>query len=274
MSKGFCILAQNSEVNYVKQAYACAVSIVKNMPDAKITLITNDNIEEKYKAPFDQIVPIPWNDQAKESDWKIENRWKIYHASPYEKTIVLDADIVFVNDVSHWWNELKKYKLFFVSNVYSYRDELVTTNKYRKAFIANDLPNLYSGIHYFEKSDFAKQFYTMLEIVVTNWQMFYGKFAPEHYQDWCSIDLCAAITAKLLDISGEITNPNSFITFTHMKTHAQHWQDIPNKWTRVLGKYLRPDGTFLLGNFVQNKPLHYVEPEFLTDEMLTALEKL
>ena len=70
MSKGFCILAQNSEVNYVKQAYACAVSIVKNMPDAKITLITNDNVEEKYKAPFDQIVPIPWNDQAKESDWK------------------------------------------------------------------------------------------------------------------------------------------------------------------------------------------------------------
>jgi len=104
MSKGFCLLAQNnSTTDYVKQAYALALSIHKFNKDQKVSIITDDPIPEEYRSVFDQIIPIPFIDDADHSDWKIENRWKVYHATPYDETIVMDVDMLVLSDISHWW---------------------------------------------------------------------------------------------------------------------------------------------------------------------------
>lgn len=273
MSKGFCLLAQNnSTTDYVRQAYALALSLHKYNSNQKISLITNDTIPKEWQNVFDQIIPVPWTDSAKTSDWKIENRWKVYHASPYEQTIVLEADMLILSDITHWWKELAKYELFFTSNVQTYRQETVTSRHYRKTFDANNLPNLYSALHYFKKGNTAKEFYTLLEIVVNNWELFYSKYAKERYQKWCSIDLCAAIASKILGNEKQITNADSYITFTHMKPHTQAWQFVPEKWTNVIGKYYRNDGNLVLGNFAQTGILHYVEDDFLTDKIIEKLK--
>ena len=142
MSKGFCLLAQNNaSVDYVRQAYSLAVSIHKFNKDQSISLITNDPVLEKYQSVFDNIIPIPWTDQAEDTEWKIENRWKVYHVSPYEHTIVMDVDMLVLHDITHWWAELQKRDMFFVSNVRDYRDKIVTSRVYRKTFDENTLPN-------------------------------------------------------------------------------------------------------------------------------------
>ena len=272
MSKGFCLLAQNNgKTDYIKQAHALALSLHKYNTGQRISLITNDIVPDEWQKVFDKIIPIPWSDGALQSDWKIQNRWKVYHASPYEQTIVLEADMLILSDITHWWKELDKYNLFFTSNVKTYRNEVVTNRFYRKTFDANNLPNLYSALHYFKKGDTAKEFYTLLEIIMNNWELFYSKYAKERYQKWCSVDVCAAIACKILGNEKEITSPNSYITFTHMKPHVQNWKNVPEKWTSVVGKYYRNDGNLLLGNFLQTGLLHYVEDEFLTD---TIIEKL
>ena len=118
--------------------------------------------------------------------------------------------------------ELEKYDLFFTSNVKTYRDEVVTSRFYRKTFDANELPNLYSALHYFRKGDTAKQFYILLEIIIANWELFYSKYARERYQKWCSIDLCAAIASKILGNEKEITNTNKKTqTYINTKTYIQ-----------------------------------------------------
>ena len=95
MSKGIIVLAQNSEkTNYVDQACALALSIKHTNPNIPVSIITDDIIEEYAVELFDKIIPIPWGDLANKSNWKVENRWKIYHCSPYDETIVLDTDIV------------------------------------------------------------------------------------------------------------------------------------------------------------------------------------
>jgi hypothetical protein len=275
MSKGFCLLAQNNaSVDYVRQAYSLAVSIHKFNKDQSISLITNDPVLEKYQSVFDNIIPIPWTDQAEDTEWKIENRWKVYHVSPYEHTIVMDVDMLVLHDITHWWAELQKRDMFFVSNVRDYRDKIVTSRVYRKTFDENTLPNLYSGIYYFKKSTTAHAFFNFLEIVMTNWELFYGKFAGTRYQDWCSFDLSCSIVSKLLDNTLEITDPNSFITFTHMKPHCQGWNEVPDKWTNVLGSYITKDKTMIIGNYLQRNVLHYVEPEFLTNKVIKHLEEL
>ena len=275
MSDGFCLLAQNNaEVDYIKQAYALATSIHKFNKDQNISLITNDKVPEKYKSVFDKIIDIPWTDQAKDTNWKIENRWKVYHASPYEHTIVMDVDMLVLHDITHWWKELKKRNLFFVSNVKNYRNENVTTRYYRKTWDENNLPNLYSAFYYFKKSDEAHEFFKLLEIIMINWELFYGRFAGNYYQKWCSMDLSCSIASKILDNTLDITDPNSFITFTHMKPHCQNWHEVPSKWTTVLGGYFTKDKTMMIGNFLQRNILHYVEPEFLTDRLISRLESV
>lgn len=275
MNRGFCVFAQNNETtDYVRQAYALALTVKHYCPGEKICLITNDSLTETQRSVFDDVVKIPWTDQSRDSNWKIENRWKTYHASPYERTIVMDADMLVLNDISHWWKELEKRKLYFTSNVRTYRGEIVSSDYYRKTFVANHLPNLYSGVYYFEKCEQAKAFFVLLELIVANWELFYTEFAKHRYQKWCSIDLCASIACKILDLEHEITDPNSFITFTHMKPHAQNWTEVPERWTKVIGTYLQNNGTLMLGNYVQNGVLHYVENEFLTDRLVKKLEQL
>jgi hypothetical protein len=273
VNKGFCILAQNnSKTDYIRQAYALATSIHKFNKNQKVSIITNDDVPEKYKSVFDQIIPIPFLDDASDTDWKIENRWKVYHASPYEQTIVMDADMLVLENIEHWWSELSKRELFFVSNVRTYRGDVVTSRFYRKVFDSNNLPNLYSGIYYFQKGDTAYEFFKFLELVMTNWELFYGKYAGVNYQRWCSVDVSCALVSKLLDNSKEITQSNSFITFTHMKPHVQDWKQVPEKWTKVIGSYFTNQKQLLLGNFTQSGVLHYVEDEFLTDKLLSRLE--
>ena len=104
MSKGFVVLAQNNKtVDYITQAYALALSIKASQHEHNlISLITNDPVPKKYQKVFDQIISIPFNDDAENTDWKVENRWKIFHATPYDETIVLDTDMLMLEDISSW----------------------------------------------------------------------------------------------------------------------------------------------------------------------------
>ena len=173
MDKNFTLLAQNNSDDYVKQACLCAMSIHATNPGSKVSLITNNSVPEKYQDLFDFIIPIPWGDHAEHEDWKISNRWKIYHASPYNGTMVLDTDMLVLQDITKWFEFLDNYDLYYTSNVLTYRGETVTSNYYRKAFTQYNLPNLYSGLHWFKERPQAKEFYTWLEMITNNWQQFY-----------------------------------------------------------------------------------------------------
>ena len=96
------MLAQNSDFDYVTQACLAAMSIRATNKNASICLITNDPVPTKYKQLFDHIVEIPWGDHAANEEWKIHNRWKIYHAIPYDETLVIDTDMLILQDVAAW----------------------------------------------------------------------------------------------------------------------------------------------------------------------------
>lgn len=275
MSKGFCILAQNnSTTDYIRQAYALALSIHKFNSDQNVTLITNDPVKEKYKNVFDKIVPIPWYDDSQAQEWKINNRWKIYHITPYDETIVMDADMLVLQNIEHWWSYLEKRELFFVSDVKTYRNETITSNYYRKMFTANELPNLYSGIHYFKKTDENKTFFVLLEMIVKNFSTFYEWYCPNKRQNFCSIDVSAALASKIIGNSGLITDKNSFVTFTHMKPNVQNWKNERSNWVDNIGFDLDNSGNLYVGNYLQKNVFHYVEDEFLNAEILETLENL
>jgi hypothetical protein len=275
MTANFTMLAQNSYDDYVKQACACAMSIRATNINSKICLITNDPVPKRYKQLFDDIVKIPWGDKARKSSWKVGNRWKVYHASPYENTIVLDTDMLVLDDITEWWNFLQKRELYYVNRVKTYRGEWFTSDYYRKSFRVHDLPNLYSGFHYYKKSEFAHEFYRWLELVMNNWELFQGQFAGgKYFQKDCSVDVSSAIVAKILDCAERITSKTEYPTFTHMKLHGQNWNKIlTDKWQERVGVYLNSDLQLKIGNFRQNGIFHYTEKDFLTEQIIVSYEK-
>jgi hypothetical protein len=273
MSKGIIVLAQNNATdNYVEQAALLAMSL-HTYNDVPISLITNDQVPKEYVSLFDKIIPIPFGDSAEDSELKVENRWKIYHASPYDETIVMDTDMLVLQNIDVWWDFLSNYEVFYTSNVLTYRGETANTSYYRKTFIDNELPNLFCGLHYFKKSDFAQQFYTWLELVVNNWETFYeqqllASSRPKHV----SMDVCTAIVTKILDCESVITNKVAkFPSFTHMKPYCQGWNTVQPSWQDQIGVYISKDGSTKLGNYVQTGILHYTEKDFV--EKSPALER-
>lgn len=276
MSNNFTMLAQNSDFDYVRQACLAAMSIRATNKDSSICLITNDPVPTRYKQLFDHIVEIPWGDHAEQESWKISNRWKIYHAIPYEETVVIDTDMLVLQDISSWFDFLRNYDLFYTSQVYTYRGEKVSNDYYRKAFTKFHLPNLYSGFHWFKKSDLAHEFYTWLEMITNNWQQFYKAHAGgKTFQKTCSMDLSAAIAAKIMNIENKITNPNvKYPSFIHMKPKIQNWDNnFVNRWQDRVGVYLDNDLNLKIGNFSQNGIFHYTEKDFLNNRIIEIYEK-
>lgn len=268
----FTMLAKGKD--YLKQAYVAATSIKLTNPGSKVCIITNDDVPENYQKVFDYVVEIPWATEET-SLYATEDRWKIYHATPFDRTIVLDTDMLVLEDISHWWDFLQKRKLFWTSNVLTYRSTKLTSNYYRKAFRQHDLPDLYSGFHYFEKSEEAHLFYKWLELVSNNWELFYGQFAGgKYFQKHPSFDVTAAIVTKILSYEDIVMSKNtSFPNFVHMKPHAQNWWGVKEKWQDKVGVYLDNNCKLKIGNFKQNGIFHYTEKDFLTDEILQKYER-
>lgn len=276
MSKGFIVLAQNTEtVDYIKQAYALALSIKNTQQTVnKISLITNDEVPYQYKHVFDKIIEIPWGDLAINPTWKIENRWKIFHVSPYDETIVLDTDMLFLDDISSWWDYCSTSDLKFCSTIKNYKNEIIIADPvHRKTFINNGLSNPYVALYYFKKSDLALNFFKVLEFVVKNWEFCSKTITSTTPQKWLSIDLATAIAIEIMGIEDQVIDKFSPLEFVHMKSAIQGWNPVPSSWQNAVS-FSFENGCMLVGNYRQSFLFHYVEKDFVTDKLLVKLEGL
>lgn len=265
MDKGIVVVAQNnSDYNYVEQAAVLAMS-VKQHNNIPVSIITNDEIPTEFEDVFDKVLPIEWGDMAGESSWKVENRWKVYHQTPYDETIVMDTDMLVTSNIEHLWDYYKSYDLFFTTKPVTYRGETITSKYYREFFVENNLPDIYCALYYFKKSDFAHMFFEYLELVVKNFDKFQRYLCPNTEQDFVSMDVAIALTIKLLDVEDEVTNNTSNVSrFVHMKPHVQNWEKPRNSWQNVVTAHLTNNLDLYIGNIRQTGIFHYTEKDFLT----------
>ncbi|NJO58817.1 MAG: hypothetical protein HC836_10845 [Richelia sp. RM2_1_2] len=275
---GFFTIAQNSDVDYVKIAYGLALSLLatqKEVPYLAVGVTPGTEILPKYREVFDEIIEIPWNDDAKDSLWKLENEWKAYHVSPYNKTIKLDADMLFLSDVTSWWRKLENTPLNVCSEVRTYHNEVITSNKYRLDFVANKLPNVYSAMCYFNISDVNHLLFQKLGDITLNWGMYSKICLSNTKPDKFTTDVGLALALKLLWYDNWCLKP-SILTFTHMKSHLQNWHNIGNgdfAWTQYLPHYFSKNLELIVGNIKQTGVFHYHHKNILTDDIIKKYER-
>ena len=273
MTRGFLIFVQdNGDVDYLKLATACAMSIKKFMPKEQVCLVTDIFVPDNFKKYFDIVKDIPGEDFAKESDWKVENRCKIYNVAPFDRNIVLDVDMLVLENIQHWWTALENYELYYTNKVKTYRNEWVNSNYYRKVFETNELPNVYCGFHYFIKCENNKKFYETLKKVVMNYNTFAEKFTINNTQKWCSMDVATAIVVKMLNLEHKIFSNKNFLTFTHMKPRCLNWKSSIKHWNEQLDYMMNKNCELFVGNIKQQGIFHYVEDSFLTEDIMECLK--
>lgn len=256
MSKGYLVMAQGEQ--YARNAEHLARSIKATQSCiSRLSVITDCEVDNSL---FDVVIRLE-DDLAANSQWKIENRVKFYDLTPYDETVILDADMLFLSDVSHWWKLFDKYDLLLTSRVLTYRAEEITNSPYRKTFVHNQLPNVYSAFTYFKKADLAEQFFQLVKSIVLNWDVWSSKFTPEYKQRNPSIDVAMSIAVKILDVEQEVTSKVSYPTFTHMKGLCQGWNTPIEDWHNAL--LISQGPNIKLGAFDQTGILHYVKKDFV-----------
>ena len=172
MSKGYFTFAQYSKKfgDYPRMAYALALSLKASQTAGPTDLtvgMTEDDLKQLPKHYLDvfNVEIIPWTDEAIMHNWKLQNEWKVYHMTPYDETIKLDADMLFTVDVNYYWEIMKarKFGVAICDTIHTFRDTVGDDTYYRKAFIENKFYNAYSALTYFRKCDEALTFYNQVE---------------------------------------------------------------------------------------------------------------
>jgi hypothetical protein len=279
MSKGYLILAQNTgKDDYTRLAYALALSIKNSQSSVnQVALaITDKTVNKKYQGAFDHIINVPWVDHAVHSSWKIENKWKYYYMTPFDETVILDADMLFPSDISYWWDILSQKDIWITDKPRTFKGEIITSTKYRNSFVSNQLPNVYTAFMYFKKSEIMAELAAMVEFIFNNWQKFYYEFLDDKRPKNLSGDVAYALAIKLLGIEDKCFEKiDALPSFVHMKGHLQNIDEryISEDWTKNLPTYFNEDGSFMIGNYKQHLPFHYHIKSWLTDNMISILEK-
>lgn len=284
--RGYLTFAQQTEGrDYLRLAYALALSIraTQKGPEAeRVSVIVTPGTEvpDRYARAFDQVIDVPWLDEARDSAWKLENEWKAFHATPYEQTIKLDADMLFVEDISWWWDCLARQDVILchrAKDIHGRPVPPLAQNPYRACFAANDLPDAYTAFMFFKQSDTAQRLFEAAEMVFHDWERFFEEFLePNTRPREVSTDVVFAVAMRVAGITEECMAPEMPIpAFVHLKTRLQGWPDrVGENWTKSVRGVLSPaDLSLRVANVRQVWPVHYHDKEFLTDDIIRSYEK-
>lgn len=272
MSKGFLTLAQNGQTDYVKMAYVLAMSLrlsQEKINNLSVIVNKDEKIPDKYIKWFDKVIYV----DKIEDEWKINNKWQFFELTPYDETIILDADMLFFNDISTWWELLSIYDINFTTKVRNYRNKFAASDYYRKVFTNNKLPNFYTALFYFKKTKEIEQYFKLVKIIFENWEDFYYKLL-KNPPIFLSSDVVFAIAAKI-QFNYNWNFRSNFLSFIHMRSRIQD-NDIISDWNKELSTFFtnyHGKIELKINNFNQIYPFHYIKKSFLSKEVIQFYEE-
>ena len=214
-------------------------SILNVMPNANVTIITTDML--------------PYGDQAPDTNWKLQNDWQVYEASPYDYTIKLEADMYLPKSIDYWWDVLQSRDLVVSTTIRNFKQEVSDIKAYRRFITDNKLPDTYNSITYFRKSELAEKFFNIVRDVFENWEQ-YRDMLKCNIDELCTTDWAYAIAAHILGEENTTLPQFKEMSMIHMK---QFINGLPTQnWTDNL-IYEQLTHTFRINTIPQLYPLHY-----------------
>lgn len=268
MSRGYLLFAlDNSQTSYSRLATACALSIKATQPGgySNVSVVTNNR---GYFDPdlFDYIIP-----SGKLTG--MDARSRAYDLTPYDQTVLLDSDLLFLTPMDHYWSMLEPKDLFISSSPQTYKKKRFGLGFYRQIFEQNQLPDVYSAYTYFNKSQTAKEFFDVVKDMTDNSSEYITKLLPNSNLTSLPTDEAFALALIVLDLVDSAVNPDwDFPRITHMKPMVQGWKGFVDDWHNKVRFTLGSNANVNIGVWPQTDILHYVNKNLITDTVLKTLK--
>ena len=270
---GFLTIAQNnSTTDYLRQAYAQAMSVKLTMPGSKYAVIvdeeTNAKVTEQHRRVFDYVIQLP-HDDAIELEWKLANEWQVCHLSPFKETIKVESDILFTRSIEHWLTLFRLKSIVLGLGCKDFQGNTAASRAYRQVFDENDLPDVYTGLMYFRYTKETYDFFNAVKSIFHNWDLVARSL--KYYNDTQpTTDLVFAIAAHFAGVETCTLPGCDFINFAHMKNSINNWTEA-TPWSELV--LTETDVPMIrINNTNQYHPLHYQDKTWLTDELIERYE--
>ena len=176
MTTGALIFAFNNEqTDFVKMAAWSSKNIKRHLgiPVAVVT-----DVDHSQKAEFDHYIQVPsanntadntryFEDYDSRVTWHNTSRVDAYHLSPWDQTLVLDADYVVAS------NQLK---VLFDTSIdflaHRYARDITETNDFESlnTFGDNQMPMWWATVMLFRRSDYVESIFDCMSMIRDNWQ--------------------------------------------------------------------------------------------------------
>jgi hypothetical protein len=189
-------------------------------PRARTCLITDTALECK-EVDYVRLIEPDTNPYA--------NDVQAWRQTPFRETIKLEADMLIVSDISHWWTMLRHRDVVISTGCRNWHGSLSQDRAYRQCFDANDLPDVYNAITYWRRSELARDFFALVTNLFQHWDS--AKSLLRYPEDTASTDLVYAIAAKVIGPE-LVTMPfASYPKITHMRrgiagTSTAWWREL------------------------------------------------
>jgi hypothetical protein len=274
---GYLIIISKDKNNvhqYHQMAYLLALSIKHTQKpgyDNVAVVVDDKEIFEIFRAsPFIDRT-IFWDEQ---DHW--DGRSWMDKLSPWEQTVCLDADMLFLRDYSHWIDHFNSAAPLYVSpKAYTYRGEIITNDYCRKTFTENALPNLYSAYTWFNKKHIVtEQFFDLGRDIIENPTEFKNLFLDKYVPEKVGTDEAFALAAKILDIEDTIAYQLEFPRFVHMKPELQNLTSPITSVDLDLGYYIGKNNKLKIGTFAQTDIFHYAQKDLDIAGMIENYENM
>jgi len=272
MSRGFVLLGINTEEDRIRFAYTTALSIKASDPNASICLVvdTDQELSKIYETAFDFVTELPFGNVAHKDGFHGANIWQLVHASPYDETIYLDYDTIFVNvDVDLLWEQFEHYDIAIPANAKSFRNVNIDKRRLFEFELKYDFPTNHNSFIYFKKdTELAQQWFKMADPIFQNWRDVYNYTMDDMKPLSFDKNVICNIITYLLDCQNEIrVDLNNFYDFD---TQSQHlWnKDVPEHWTDLLNYWFPENRQLIIENsIIGSGIIHYRDFKFITDEI-------
>jgi len=274
MKRGFILLAINTEQNMIRYAYTTAMSIKLSDPEASICIVVDKNTElpKTYSNVFDFVTELPFGNSAYKDGFHAMNIWQMIHATPYEETIYIDFDTVFINtDVKLLWDIFSKNDFGIPMIARTYRNQpLKSAGSLFEYESHYNLPKLYNSMIYFKRdSELAISWFKMADAVLQNWRDVFNSLMSEKKPLTFSKNLLCNVVTHLLDVENEVkVNINNFYDLD-IKSQWLWNNDVPDNWTEVLNYWFPENKKLIIENsIISSGIVHYRDLNFITEEIL------
>lgn len=180
MTKGALLFAHNNEKFDYFRIASLNARLIKEYLNVPVTVITDEQSVSESSSLFDEIILI---DQPEEKNTRFfrdtpenqdllpfinQTRSNAYELSPYDETLLIDADYLIQSNVlSQCWGS--KYDVL-ISNQYT---EIVANRNYVNTKVSPFGIDMYwATVVYFNKSPQSRQFFSLIEYIRENYEFY------------------------------------------------------------------------------------------------------